>query len=346
MRWGFVVSNGINSIAIRCDIVMIVSGTRNDLRDEFAMADEAFALSPISARATLPSEEDYDAIREAFMETSRGRWFLSEYAKRNRNADTHMVLDAVARIEHSIAAQKQAPATGLIESLGAIRAIVHDAKAAATQAMSTADGHATLIAARDGARVIREIAGTLRECGADIRICDLLDTQLAAIDSGHREIAAISHRDAVLASFDLLMLQIGDLAAGDALAAAPQAEAPPQPAEPAAAARRRTRRLNPTRARSRRPPRLRRTCRQRPPNPQQSAGSRPRTRSSRLKQSIGFRSRSRSRSRRQRSTCRPMQPRRTWLTSSKASATRSMSSIRRPHWILPCSTWSPRNGGT
>ena len=59
------------------------------------MADEAFALSPISARAVLPSEQDYDAISEAFMETSRGRWFLGEYAKRNRNSDTRMVLDAV-----------------------------------------------------------------------------------------------------------------------------------------------------------------------------------------------------------------------------------------------------------
>ena len=78
---------------------MIVNVTRDDLRDEFTMADEAFALSPISARAAQPREEDYDAISEAFMETSRGRWFLGEYAKRNRNADTRMVLDAVARIE-------------------------------------------------------------------------------------------------------------------------------------------------------------------------------------------------------------------------------------------------------
>jgi hypothetical protein len=73
---------------------MIVIVTRDDLRDEFTMADEAFALSPISARAALPSEQDYDAISEAFMETSRGRWFLGEYAKRNHNADTRMVLDA------------------------------------------------------------------------------------------------------------------------------------------------------------------------------------------------------------------------------------------------------------
>jgi hypothetical protein len=61
-----------------------------------SMANEAFALSPISARAVQPGEEDYAAISEAFMETSRGRWFLTEYAKRNRNADTRLVLDAVS----------------------------------------------------------------------------------------------------------------------------------------------------------------------------------------------------------------------------------------------------------
>ena len=103
--------------------MMIVSLTRVDLRDESHMADEAFALSPISARASLPGEEDYEAISHAFMETSRGRWFLGEYAKRNRNADTRMVLDAVARIEQTIAAQKQAAAqTRLSEALATIRA--------------------------------------------------------------------------------------------------------------------------------------------------------------------------------------------------------------------------------
>ncbi|MBX9884295.1 MAG: hypothetical protein K2X68_04910, partial [Novosphingobium sp.] len=83
------------------------------------MADEAFALSPISARAALPGEEDYAAISEAFMETSRGRWFLTEYAKRNRNADTRMVLDAVARIEQSLVAQKEEALSAQRESLAA-----------------------------------------------------------------------------------------------------------------------------------------------------------------------------------------------------------------------------------
>ena len=65
------------------------------------MAEQAFALSPMTATASLPTQADYDAIAGAFMETARGRWFLAEYARRNRNADTATVLEAVARIESS-----------------------------------------------------------------------------------------------------------------------------------------------------------------------------------------------------------------------------------------------------
>ena len=124
------------------------------------MADEAFALSPISARAALPSEEDYDAISQAFMETSRGRWFLGEYAKRNRNADTRMVLDAVARIEESLAAQKQ-PAPDKRAGRGAGRdphARSMRPEAAASAALDGLALEENLAPVRKGARIIREIS--------------------------------------------------------------------------------------------------------------------------------------------------------------------------------------------
>src|SRR5260370_1451292 len=147
---------------------MIVSLTRSDLREEFCMAEEAFALSPISARAALPSEEDYAAISEAFMETSRGRWFLGEYAKRNRNADTRMVLDAVARIEEGIASQKQAASdTKLTEALAAIRQAVGRTQMAAGIALDAMALDQHLAPIRKGVRVIREISWRLREIGAD-----------------------------------------------------------------------------------------------------------------------------------------------------------------------------------
>ena len=102
------------------------------------MAHEIFALSPLSARAAQPGEADYEAIREAFMETARGRWFLDEYAKRNRHADTHMVLNAVARIERMLeAAQQPPPGTRLPEILTILSNTVDQGAEAAA---SAADG--------------------------------------------------------------------------------------------------------------------------------------------------------------------------------------------------------------
>jgi hypothetical protein len=195
---------------------MIVSVTRDDLRDEFIMADEAFALSPISARATQPREEDYEAISDAFMETSRGRWFLGEYAKRNRNADTSMVLDAVARIEENLAAQKQPPPdNGLAEALTAIRTSVDEARAAAAAALDGLALEQTLAPVRKGARVIREIAWRLREIGADGRICDLIDSQVSAIEAGCGQVAATNPTLAVSAAFDLIEQRIAEFGDGD-----------------------------------------------------------------------------------------------------------------------------------
>jgi hypothetical protein len=204
--------------------------------DEFAMAaDEAFALSPISARASLPSEEDYEAISEAFMETSRGRWFLGEYAKRNRNADTHMVLDAVARIEHSLAAQKQpAPDSGLADALAAIRGALDEARARAAVALDGLALDENLAPIRKGARVIREISWRWREIGADGRICDLLDSQVSAIEAACGQLASANPTAALSAAFDLIAERIAESGDGDGDGAAPRAAAAASgPASPA-----------------------------------------------------------------------------------------------------------------
>jgi hypothetical protein len=202
--------------------------------DEFAMAaDEAFALSPISARASLPREEDYEAISEAFMETSRGRWFLGEYAKRNRNADTHMVLDAVARIEQSLAAQKQPePDSGLADALAAIRGALDEAKARAAAALDGLALDENLAPVRKGARVIREISWRWREIGADGRICDLLDSQVSAIEAACGQLASASPTAALGAAFNLIAERIAE--SGDDDGAAPRAAAAASgPASPA-----------------------------------------------------------------------------------------------------------------
>ena len=62
------------------------------------MADEPFALTA----APPVTEADYETIAAAVMETERGRWFLAEYARRNRNPDTQILLAALDRIEAAI----------------------------------------------------------------------------------------------------------------------------------------------------------------------------------------------------------------------------------------------------
>jgi len=228
------------------------------------MADEAFALSPISARAALPGEEDYAAISEAFMETSRGRWFLTEYAKRNRNADTRMVLDAVARIEQSLTAQREetlereaslqreeglsaqqaaeavaaaaAAQERLTEALAAIRGSVEAAEESAVEALDSLALEQRLAPVRKGARVLREIAWRLREIGNDGRICDLIDSQVTVIEKGTDQFSSEEARVALRAAFAALqgrLVEFGDDERSQATAA--ENEAAAQETPPAAA---------------------------------------------------------------------------------------------------------------
>jgi hypothetical protein len=64
------------------------------------MSNEPLGLSTVSPAPPAPGE--YEAICASVMKSARGRWFLAEYARRNRHADTLLVLAAVARIEAMI----------------------------------------------------------------------------------------------------------------------------------------------------------------------------------------------------------------------------------------------------
>ena len=53
---------------------------------------------------------DFETIEAAVMETERGRWFLAEYARRQRSADTQRLLEAIHKLESAIGAQVIPPA--------------------------------------------------------------------------------------------------------------------------------------------------------------------------------------------------------------------------------------------
>ncbi|MCA1999625.1 MAG: hypothetical protein LDL25_07530, partial [Hyphomicrobiales bacterium] len=61
----------------------------------------------MSSLIMKPSDDEhaYEMIEAAVMETSRGRWFLAEYARRHRHAETVTILHAIEKLQHSLAAR-------------------------------------------------------------------------------------------------------------------------------------------------------------------------------------------------------------------------------------------------
>ena len=62
-------------------------------------------------------------------------------------------------------------------------------RAAAAAALDGLALEEALAPIRKGARIIREISWRWREIGADGRICDLIDSQVSAIEAGCGQIA-------------------------------------------------------------------------------------------------------------------------------------------------------------
>lgn len=151
------------------------------------------ALSPIEPR-------DYEAIEAAVMETQRGRWFLAEYARRNRNADTTTILSAIERLENAVASERESDRMDrlrfdLVEMARAITstkreiAAIRPAEGSSSDlevASEALDGivRTTERATSDileAAEHVQEAAWTLREDGAREDLCDELDRRATEI---------------------------------------------------------------------------------------------------------------------------------------------------------------------
>lgn len=142
---------------------------------------------------TQLSASDYEAIELAVMETARGRWFLHEFAARNRTADTNMLLGAMARLEGAVGGERameqvervrfdllemaksiaglkveldqheNGPEGGRLgQATNALDGIVRTTEQATSNILSAAEA-------------IQEIAWSLREQKHDEAICDRID---------------------------------------------------------------------------------------------------------------------------------------------------------------------------
>jgi hypothetical protein len=140
------------------------------------------------------SDSDYETIAGAVEETVRGRWFLAEHARRMRQADTRLVLDAIARLEHAIAdraggaglERMRADIVDMAEAIARTKTEIAAIKPEGgdpSQIVRATDELDAVVAVTEratsdilnAAEQIQEIAWTLRERGTDPAACDRID---------------------------------------------------------------------------------------------------------------------------------------------------------------------------
>jgi hypothetical protein len=168
------------------------------------MAEDPLALSTIPAAP--PVKSDYDAICAAMMETERGRWFLTEYARRNRHADTAMVLAAIARIESVIRGEGPSPLSAQLrfELMAMAEAIARTkADIAAIKPDAGGDGksddefapagHGMPTDVLAAAERVLDIVWALRDREVDPALCDALEAAAREIGTAveHHDLAAL-----------------------------------------------------------------------------------------------------------------------------------------------------------
>ncbi len=155
--------------------------------------------SRASRRAGLA--EAYAALESLLRASPRGRWFLAEYARRNRTAETEMLLEAIARIERAVlkpAPRQAVPSNLFAELVDMSEAIARTRREIAQikpphqfdkQLISATEELDHIVEATEkatsdileAAEEIQEVAWTLRERGTDIELCDRIDQRATDI---------------------------------------------------------------------------------------------------------------------------------------------------------------------
>jgi hypothetical protein len=182
-------------------------------------------------------DPDYEAILAAVTETARGRWFLDEYARRNRTADTKTLLSAMNRLQKTIARQPTLPArsaappaelmtqlTDLAEIVGRARIEIaavprYDNEGSVRRTAGEIDlltesesGKSAVLQAHESAERIQEVVWNLRERNVSSDLCDVIDRHAVDIQAACRSgTATLKGMDAMGRGLHQFEARIGDL---------------------------------------------------------------------------------------------------------------------------------------
>jgi chemotaxis protein CheZ len=156
--------------------------------------DGAKPSQPKSGPSKQGLAEDYAALEATLRGRPLGRWFLAEFARRNRSPEIQMLLDAIAKLEAAVfKPQRHVAVTSVLAELGDMsEAIARTRREIASlkpphrfdKQLTDASGEldqiveateATTSEILSAAEDVQEIAWTLREKGVAVEFCDRLD---------------------------------------------------------------------------------------------------------------------------------------------------------------------------
>lgn len=144
--------------------------------------------------------EAYAALEAALSASPRGRWFLAEYARRHRSAETDLLLEAIAKLEAAVLKPQRQTAPGAVfgELVEMSEAIARTRREIAQikpphqfdqQLISATEELDHIVEATEkatsdileAAEEIQEVAWTLREKGTEMQLCDRIDQRATDI---------------------------------------------------------------------------------------------------------------------------------------------------------------------
>lgn len=132
--------------------------------------------------------DDFDTIEKAVRETERGRWFLDEFARRNRVSNTEMLLDSLAKLEEAVARTQSAGTENDIRKdlatlLNEIETLTSDLSLSPENRMPYAPGLGALTAR--SAKLLYDLAisaDTVRDNAAQLRTMSVPESVITALD--------------------------------------------------------------------------------------------------------------------------------------------------------------------
>lgn len=151
------------------------------MRDTRAMSEDLVVIRQV---LPAPAASDYETIFAALMQTERGRWFLQEYAQRNRSADTKLLLSAIERIESAVCVDRSAQprhdlradlmemAEAITKTRAEVAEIKAEASTSARQPPPRLPPSGDVFAA---AERIRDVAWAMRGHGFDPSTCEQIE---------------------------------------------------------------------------------------------------------------------------------------------------------------------------